>query len=66
MMNYYDNCVSVPKIDRINLLMTSNNIPLKMDFYLFIKSFELLAAKLYPEMSLDSAVNSLLENVFTY
>ena len=65
-MNYYDNCVSVPKIDRINLLMTSNNIPLKMDFYLFIKSFELLAAKLYPEMSLDSAVNSLLENVFTY
>ena len=35
-------------------------IPNKMNIILFIKSFELIAAKLYPEMSLDDAFNNLL------
>ena len=36
------------------------NIPNKMNLILFIKSFELIATKLYPEMTLDDAVLNLL------
>ena len=36
------------------------NIPNKMNFILFIKSFEPISEKLYPEMSLDDAVSNLL------
>ena len=36
------------------------NIPNKMNFVLFIKSFELIAIKLYPDMTLDDAVSNLL------
>lgn len=36
------------------------NIPNKMNLVLFIKSFELIATKLYPEMTLDDAVSNLL------
>ena len=36
------------------------NIPNKMNFILFIKSFEPISEKLYPEMNLDDAVSNLL------
>jgi hypothetical protein len=39
------------------------NIPSRMDFNLFLKSFELLAVKLYPNHQLDEAVRHFLENV---
>ena len=38
------------------------NIPNRMNLVLFIKSFELIATKLYPEMTLDDAVSNLLNN----
>ena len=37
------------------------NIPNKMNFALFIKSFELIAIKLFPKMFLDDAVSLFLE-----
>ena len=40
----------------------NKNVPSKMDFVLFIKSFELLAAKLYPEKTLDEAVLNMFNN----
>ena len=36
------------------------NIPNKMNLILFIKSFELISSKLYPDMTLDDAVSNLL------
>ena len=36
------------------------NVPNKMNLVLFIKSFELISTKLYPEMTLDDAVSNLL------
>ncbi len=36
------------------------NIPNKMNLILFIKSFELISTKLYPDMTLDDAVSNLL------
>ena len=36
------------------------NIPNKMNFILFIKSFELISERLYPEMTLDDAMANLL------
>ena len=36
------------------------NIPNKMNLILFIKSFELISEKLYPEMTLDDAMSNLL------
>ena len=39
---------------------TQNSIPNKMNFFLFLKSFELLANKIYPEMSIDMSMESLI------
>ena len=54
-----------PKIDKNPHVMSTHNIPLKMDFNLFIKSFELIALKLYPDKNLDAAVNIFLEKVIS-
>ncbi len=51
------------KIDRNLNVMSTHNIPFKMDLNLFIKSFELIALKLYPDKNLDAAVNIFLEKV---
>jgi hypothetical protein len=49
---------------RTKLLTTSkSNVPMKMDFNLFIKSFELLSKKLYPGIILEEAVIKFIENV---
>jgi len=37
------------------------DVPNKMNFALFIKSFELIAIKLYPDMFLDDAVSLFLD-----
>ena len=59
----FDNCITIPIIEKTNLLSTSKNVALKMDFYLFVKSFELIALKLYPDKSLDTAINMFLDKV---
>jgi hypothetical protein len=52
------------KMTRSKLLTTSkSNVPLKMDFNLFIKSFELLGKKIFPGKNLDEAVITFIENV---
>ena len=47
---------------------TQNTIPNKMNFFLFLKSFELLANKIYPELIINKAmemlINEKLEAVF--
>lgn len=43
-------------------LKLQQNVPTKMDFFLFIKSFEVLAAKLYPERTLNDAFFKLYTN----
>lgn len=54
------------KLTRSKLLTTTKtNVPLKMDFTLFIKSFELIGKRLYNGKSLDEAVLSFIENVKT-
>ena len=47
--------------DKKLFLENQQNVPGKMDFMLFIKSFELIGAKLYPEESLNKAVTQVLE-----
>ena len=42
--------------DKKLFLENQQNVPGKMDFLLFIKSFELIASKLYPEETLNNAV----------
>ena len=42
--------------DKKFFLENQQNVPGKMDFLLFIKSFELIGAKLYPEETLNNAV----------
>ena len=39
------------------------NIPNKMNLVLFIKSFEFISEKLYPEMTLDDAMSNLLNKI---
>jgi len=41
---------------------TQNSIPNKMNFFLFLKSFELIAHKIYPELSIDNALDSLIND----
>lgn len=53
------------KMARSKLLTTSkSNVPLKMDFNLFIKSFELLGKKIFPGKSLDESVITFIEKVY--
>ena len=49
-----------------HLLSNKSNIPSKMDFNLFLKSFELIAAKIYPNQVLDDAVLTFIEKVNYY
>ena len=54
-------CLFKAKIfDKKSFLENQQNIPGKMDFMLFIKSFELIATKLYPDETLNNAVLLLL------
>lgn len=46
-----------------SLSSTKDNVPMKMDFKLFIKSLELISAKLYPDKSIDDAMVNFLESV---
>ena len=48
--------------DKKLFLENQQNVPGKMDFLLFIKSFELIASKLYPEETLNNAVILVLNN----
>ena len=57
-----DNLSKTRIFDKKFFLENQQNVPGKMDFMLFIKSFELIAAKLYPELSLNTAFTQFLEN----
>lgn len=46
-----------------SLTSVKSNIPMRMDFNIFIKSFEVISSKLYPEKNLDEAMLYFLENV---
>jgi hypothetical protein len=35
----------------------------KLDFYIFIKSFEIIANKLYPKLDLNESIKILIEKV---
>ena len=61
-LNIGDNLSKSKIFDKKLFLENQQNVPGKMDFMLFIKSFELIAAKLYPDDTLNSAVTKLLEN----
>ncbi len=51
------------KIEKDNLINSNNkNVPMKMDFNLFIKSFEFLVRKLYKNKNLDEAFVQFIEN----
>jgi len=60
----YDSTAKNIVLARSSCLESSHNIIYsKMDFRLFVKSFEYIAKKLYGHKSLDKAVLSLLNNV---
>ena len=46
--------------DKKLFLENQQNVPGKMDFMLFIKSFELIASKIYPDETLNNAVSLIL------
>jgi hypothetical protein len=48
-----------------SLTSIKSNIPLRMEFNIFIKSFEMISLKMYPEMNLDDAMLNFLETVIT-
>ena len=58
-LNLYSTLIDPSKSFKIS----NENSPLKMDFCLFIKSFEYLAKKIHPEVNLDQGFNSFLEEV---
>ena len=60
-LNVGDNLSKTRIFDKKLFLDNQQNVPGKMDFMLFIKSFELIAAKLYPDQTLNSAVKQVLE-----
>ena len=47
-----------------HLMSNKSNVPTKMDFNLFLKSFELVASKLYPNQTLDDAVITFIDKVY--
>jgi hypothetical protein len=53
-----EECISSPRFGHLNSKKVSieNTLPTKLNFNLFVKSFENLAIKLHPEMDLDDAV----------
>jgi hypothetical protein len=53
--------------DKSNLIKTSKmNTILKMDFNLFMKSFELVAQRLYPQEKLNKAVVEFFKKVYSF
>ena len=60
-LNIGDNVSKTFIFDKKLFLENQQNVPGKMDFMLFIKSFELIGAKLYPEESLNKAVTQVLK-----
>ncbi len=57
-------CIRYPHLGDQNILKsTHTNVANKMDFNLFIKSFELLSMKVYPKKGLDEAFNTFIEIV---
>ena len=60
-LNIGDNLSKTRIFDKKLFLRNQNNVPGKMDFMLFIKSFELIATKLYPDETMNSAVKQILE-----
>ena len=59
-VNIGDSLSKVRIFDKKLFLENQQNVPGKMDFMLFIKSFELIAAKIYPEETLNNAVTLIL------
>ena len=54
-LNFGDTFQTAPSFDIKTKINQQQNIPSKMDFFLFLKSFEVLAARLYPENTLNDA-----------
>ena len=46
-----------------SLMSSKDNVPMRMDFNLFLKSLEVVSTKLHPEKSLDEAMMIFLDNV---
>ena len=59
-LNVGDSVSKARIFDKKLFLENQQNVPGKMDFMLFIKSFELIASKLYPNETLNDAVLLLL------
>jgi hypothetical protein len=59
-LNIGDSLSRARIFDKKTFLENQQNVPGKMDFLLFIKSFELIAAKIYPDETLNNAVLLLL------
>ena len=59
-VNIGDSLSKARIFDKKLFLENQQNVPGKMDFMLFIKSFELIAAKIYPEETLNNAVTLIL------
>lgn len=54
-LNFGDTFQTAASFDIQTKLKLQQNIPSKMDFFLFLKSFEVIAARLYPENTLNDA-----------
>ena len=61
-LNVGDNLSKTRIFDKKFFLESQQNVPGKMDFMLFIKSFELIATKLFPDETLNNAVTLVLKN----
>jgi hypothetical protein len=61
-LNVGDNLSKTRIFDKKFFLESQQNVPGKMDFMLFIKSFELIATKLFPDETLNNAVTLVLRN----
>jgi hypothetical protein len=60
----FEECISSPRFGHLNSRKVSieNVLPTKLNFNLFLKSFELLATKLHPEMEFEEAVCFFIEH----
>ena len=59
-LNIGDNLSKAKIFDKKLFIENQQNVPGKMNFILFIKSFELIASKIYPDETLNNAVLLLL------
>jgi hypothetical protein len=61
----FNECISIPNINKIEhgrKLSSKVVIPMKLNFNLFLRSFESLAMKIYPEVPLDEAIIQFFDN----